>query len=365
VPSTLVYAIPPAGRRGSMGRAARLRSMKKSALGLFLLAPLVGEYLLGNVTIRDIGGLLFLAPLYGGGALLIREVARRTGKGWPTILALGLAYGLLEAGVFDGSLFSASYEGVDYDAVRIPVLGVSAFYGLQFVINHAVWSIGIPILLAETLTRRHRSTPWLGRIGLTVTAVIYLTGGVLIRQSMADGGEYHVAWARAAGVVLIALILITIAFTLPGPAPRESARRVPRPRLLGVAAFVLASSYFVLPATWLGVTLTITIVALAAGLVARLSRRAGWQTRHQVALATGALLTYAWAGFLITSLKHDSSPVAFAGNGVFTAAALALIVLARRAASAQPAASPTPAAAASPTPALGGSSQPAGYDKTG
>jgi hypothetical protein len=45
------------------------------AVGLFLLAPLVGEYLLGNLSIRDIVALLFLAPMYGGGALLIREVA--------------------------------------------------------------------------------------------------------------------------------------------------------------------------------------------------------------------------------------------------------------------------------------------------
>jgi hypothetical protein len=53
------------------------------AVGLFLLAPLVGEYLLGNLSIRDIVALLFLAPMYGGGALLIREVARRTGRGVP------------------------------------------------------------------------------------------------------------------------------------------------------------------------------------------------------------------------------------------------------------------------------------------
>jgi sulfite exporter TauE/SafE len=329
-PSTLVYAMPSAGRRDGAGRAATLRFMKKSALGLFFLAPLIGEYLLGNVTIRDIGGLVLLAPLYGGGALLIREVVRRTGKGWPTILALGLAYGLLEAGVFDGSLFSANYEGVDYDAVRIPVLDVSAFYGLQFVINHAAWSIGIPILLTETLTRRHRTTPWLGRIGLTVTVLVYLAAGLLIRSDTARSGEYHVSWARGAGVVLIAVLLIAIALTLPGPSPRESTRWVPRPWLVGVAAFVLSSAYFVLPATWRGVLLTIKIVLLTAWLVSRLSRRAGWQTRHQVALAAGALVTYAWAGFLITNLKHDNDRVAFAGNGVFTLAALALIVVALR-----------------------------------
>jgi hypothetical protein len=321
---------PSDGRSGEGRPEAKLRPMKKSALALFFLAPLVGEYLLGNVTIRAIGALILLAPLYGGGALLIREVSRRTGKGWPTILALGLAYGLLEAGVFDGSLFSASYEGVDYDAVRIPVLGVSAFYGLQFVINHAAWSIGIPILLTETLTPRHRTTPWLGRIGLAVTAVVYLAAGLIIRLDSVRTGENHGSWAQVAGVVVVAVLLIALAFTLPGPSPHASTRWAPRPWLVGVVAFVLASAYLVLPATWRGVLLTIKIVALTAWLVARLSRRAGWQTRHQVALAAGALLTYAWAGFLITGLKHHDDPVAFAGNGAFAVGAIALIVVALR-----------------------------------
>jgi hypothetical protein len=44
-----------------------------------------------NVSIVEIGALPLLALLYGSGAILIREVARRTGRGWPTILVLGLA----------------------------------------------------------------------------------------------------------------------------------------------------------------------------------------------------------------------------------------------------------------------------------
>ena len=57
------------------------------AIGLFFLAPLVAEFLLGDLPINLLGALLVLAPLYGGGALLIREVVRRTGGGWPNIFA--------------------------------------------------------------------------------------------------------------------------------------------------------------------------------------------------------------------------------------------------------------------------------------
>lgn len=69
-----------------------------AALGLFLLAPFIGEFLLGNLTIGELGLGPVLAPLYGCGALLVREVARRTGRGWPTMVMLAAAYTLTEEG---------------------------------------------------------------------------------------------------------------------------------------------------------------------------------------------------------------------------------------------------------------------------
>jgi hypothetical protein len=52
--------------------------------GLMILSPFVGEYLLGNVPARQLYLLPFLIPLYGAGAILVREVARRTGGGCTT-----------------------------------------------------------------------------------------------------------------------------------------------------------------------------------------------------------------------------------------------------------------------------------------
>ena len=48
------------------------------ALALMFTAPLVAEFLLGNLPIKLLPALIVLAPMYGGGALLIREMARRT-----------------------------------------------------------------------------------------------------------------------------------------------------------------------------------------------------------------------------------------------------------------------------------------------
>jgi hypothetical protein len=86
--------------------------MKRAApvLALLLLAPWVGEFLLGNISIRRLPGLLILVLLYGCGALLIREVTLRTGHGWPTILLLGAAYGVIEAGIVDQAMFTPSFK---------------------------------------------------------------------------------------------------------------------------------------------------------------------------------------------------------------------------------------------------------------
>ena len=97
-----------------------------AVLGLFFLAPISAEYLLGYDDIIGrpwelVFGLLIFGPLYGAPALLIREAARRAGRGWPTILTLSFAAGLIQAGLIDQSLFNPDYRGIPYWAdLRVP-----------------------------------------------------------------------------------------------------------------------------------------------------------------------------------------------------------------------------------------------------
>jgi hypothetical protein len=70
-----------------------------------VLAPIVAEFLLGDFSLRQLPLLPLFLPQYGGGSLLIREVVRRTGRGWPSMLLLAVAYGLIEEGFTTQSLF--------------------------------------------------------------------------------------------------------------------------------------------------------------------------------------------------------------------------------------------------------------------
>jgi hypothetical protein len=124
--------------------------------------PWVGEFLLGNISVRRLPALLIMVLLYGCGALLIREVTRRTHRGWLTIILLGAAYGIIEAGIVDQSMFNPSFEGWDFQAVTpVPALGISAWYAWAFVVGHSVWSIAVPIALVAVrrLVERARVSP--------------------------------------------------------------------------------------------------------------------------------------------------------------------------------------------------------------
>ena len=159
------------------------------ALGLFFLAPLSAEYLIGydesvGRPVELIGGLLILGPLYGGPALIIREVVRRSGRGWPSVLLLAAAFGLVQAGLVDQSMFNPSYRDIeDWDDKRnptfIPAAGFSAHMALNSIVGHVIWSISAPIAVMETLVPRRSTTPWLGAAGLTITAVLYVFASLL------------------------------------------------------------------------------------------------------------------------------------------------------------------------------------------
>jgi hypothetical protein len=120
------------------------------AIGLLILSPACAEYITGyddstGKPLELVGNLLIFSPLYGAAALLIRELARRFGVGWLEIIALSAAFGIVQAGVVDQSLFSESYRQIEYwnDLVQptwIEQLGCGAYPAMVFIVGHVIWS---------------------------------------------------------------------------------------------------------------------------------------------------------------------------------------------------------------------------------
>ena len=100
-----------------------------AVLTLLLLSPFVGEILLGNVPPDPVSWLVMspqLMLLYGGGAVLIREVSRRLGRGYPSMAMLAFAYALILEGIVLGTMFNRDYLGLGLlDYGWVPQLGTS------------------------------------------------------------------------------------------------------------------------------------------------------------------------------------------------------------------------------------------------
>jgi len=270
---------------------------------LVLLAPYIGEFLFGNTTLSMAFSYLIDAAMYGAGAVLVREVARRTGRGWPTMLALSLGYGLVEEGLGDMSLFNPDFAG--QHLLRAGNLfGIGWPWWLFVLTLHVVWSMGASIALAEALFARRGTAPWLGRVGLTVTAVVFAASiGIMqavFRTGFANFPGYRLSAGQAALTLALVAASVAVAFAFRRVGHPTGTGRVPAPWLVvllaAVAGGIFQIAVHILPGGW---PVPVFLALYAAGIVAlvRWSRRTGWSARHRFSPAAGALLVYCVVGF--------------------------------------------------------------------
>ncbi|MFG6196785.1 hypothetical protein [Nonomuraea sp. JJY05] len=302
------------------------------ALGLALLSPLVAEFLLGDFPLTYLSFLLLLAPTYGGAAVVIREVARRKGLGWPGIVLMALAYGVFEEGIMTMSLFNPNYAGQRLlDPGYVSALGIGVPWTLFVLALHTVWSVSVPIAVMEELAGERRTTPWLGRAGLGVAAALAVLGAASTTLFSYQNGHFLASVPQLVSIVVIVVLLVVAAFRLPRPG--RSAGRAPSPWLVFGAALA-AGLVFELQTVIQGLPVWLTIAALVAaeaGIawpVLTWSAREGWDGRHRMALGGGALLTYAWHAFFSRPLVPSSPGLDLASHLVFGLGAVALLVVA-------------------------------------
>ncbi|MFE6306420.1 hypothetical protein [Nocardiopsis sp. NPDC057823] len=340
-------------------------------LGLLLLAPVCAEYLYGyDDSTGDprelLGGLFLFAPLYGGAAVLIREVVRRTGRGWPAVLLLGAAFGVVQAGLVDLSLFNPSYRGIPYwedmfSSSLLPAPGVNPNLALVFTAGHAVWSVTVPIAVVESLAPRTAARPWLGWFGLAVVAAGFAAAAVLVLRWSVETEGFVPSAGQAVGAAAAALALGAAAFLWRGPA-RPDPRPAPPPWAVGgtvlaalglpgaVAHLLRAvglgegpwriadSSWFLIG--WPGFAVNLAVLGGLAVLLARWSARAGWGPRHVLAAAGGALLANVFTAFLARPIGDVAAAAKYTHNTVALLGSLAVLALGfRRLRKARP---PTP-----------------------
>ena len=282
------------------------------AVGLFFLAPLVAEFLLGNLPITLLPALVLLAPLYGGGALLIREVTRRAGRGVPTMLVLGVALRAAGGGhrhpvAVQPALRRARpaqrrLRPVAGDRGAVDAVRADPARGGQHDRADRRWPSCAP---AE------RTGPWLGRPGLVVD------GGAARRRDrrerrVPDGNDpFRASPAQFVGVVVLAAL--ADASGCGSPAARTCPAPCPRRGRSGSSGWWRAWLSELAPLSYAGVAVLVALWVGLAALAARWSVRAAWTPRHTLAAAAAALVTYAWHAFPETPVV-PASPVRRSGR---------------------------------------------------
>jgi hypothetical protein len=312
------------------------------AVLLTLLAPIVAEFLLGDFSIRKLALVLALLPLYGGGALLIRETARRTGRGWPSIVLLAVAYSLLEEGFLTQSLFNPNYVGqrlLDYG--YIPALGTSLNWSVFVLSIHVVWSIATPILIAEAIAADRRTQPWLRTVGFVIATILFLLGCAMTAAYSLESSPFVATKGQFVASGLLVGLAIAGAFTIGAAGePRRAASEAMAPRPVWVFLVTLALAILFMIAEPIardrGLAPAVSVIArvaceaIAALLIVRWSRLRGWRPAHYVAVASGTTLTYALFGLSAflqghTNLGAPTDRIDVAGQVMLSGAVFLLI----------------------------------------
>jgi hypothetical protein len=300
-------------RRMTLPMARARVGNRWAALTLAVLAPVSAELTWGLVPMTMLWFVVLLVPMYGAGILLLREAVVRAGRGWPSILVLGLAYELVEDGFGLQALSSPTLYGAAGWGPR--VLGLNLPYWEANVLYHVVFSAVIPILLTDLLFPAHRRAPYLGRTGLVGTAVAAVAGVGLLRVTVPpvmDPGYTAPLPVLAGTGVAVAVLAVLALVVLPRrePGPRTATAVPHRGALAALAAlatvvglglvFPVAGAAQPAFTRGAGVAVPMLLAALlaagAVALVRRWARSAAWSDRHALALAGGALVAHSAFG---------------------------------------------------------------------
>ena len=275
---------------------------------LLILAPVIGEVLSGSTRLSVLFVLIPEIMVWGGGALLCRELVRRWRAGATSLLLLGLALSIAEEFIIQQtSIAPLPFPGVNSAYGRY--LGVNWIYLLFMLGFESVWVVLIPVQVTELIIPKHREEPWLRKRGVIATCVAFFIGSRIAwygwtqqARPRLHAGPYHPpAILIVIGIVSIA-ILIGLAWLLRayGHSGQIDSRQPANPWLVGFKAFIFGAAWFELigllfvphpgPAVWIPLVAGPVWALLAFAIVRYWSAAQGWRDIHRFALSFGAVV---------------------------------------------------------------------------
>ena len=304
-------------------------------LTMTFFALAFGEFMTGGIVVTPLTpiGLLVLYPFvpltYGLGALLVREVTLRWGKGWGTKLLLAGAYALVLQGLFTHVLFGpASSPDVGFYGTYGRWLGVNWGLVPLALYEDGIVAIGLGFFLTDELLPRIKGRAIVPRIALApllvglaallAWAYIYINSNNDLPPTVAFASTPPLPTLLLLATVIAALVLLAWRVRPDVLRPRTELPTVSPLWMtgLGLAAFggmVLYGSVLTRRIPWPAVAILLygALGLLLLGLTLRwVGEREGLAQRG--ALVLGAILP--WAVFDLTlAAGGDLGALAVAG----------------------------------------------------
>jgi hypothetical protein len=287
------------------------------ALTLMILAPVIAEVLSGATKLSYISALIPEILVWGGGALLIRELVCRWGGGWTSVFLLGLGLAIAEEFLIQQTSI-APLPWLGNTPAYGRVWGVNWVYFLYMLGYESVWVVLIPAQLTELIFPKRRDEQWLRSGQLVIVFLLFVVGSLVAWFSWTQRARPMVFHVPKYAPPLITVILGALASSLLAvmsyvvrttPAPVAGAsRKAPSLWLVALGTVALAFAWYGLivlvfapqPSLplWIPIAGGIAWSGFAFFVVKRWVASAGWGDMHRWSLVSSAILVCMVAGFL-------------------------------------------------------------------
>jgi hypothetical protein len=246
--------------------------------------------------------------VWGGGALLARELVRRWQAGAASLLCLGLALSIAEEFIIQQtSIAPMPFPGVQSFTGRY--FGVNWLYFLFMLGFESVWVVLIPVQVTELIFPERRENPWLRTRGVIATIVAFLVGSRIawygwtqVARPRLHADSYHppatlilLGLAAIAGLIWLAWLARGL-----GHLRTIDSRQPAHPWIVGITGFVFGTAWFALISVifiphrdnvvWISLIAGPIWAVLAFAVVRYWSRSRGWSNWHRFALSFGTVL---------------------------------------------------------------------------
>ena len=287
-------------------------------LVLFILSPVIAELLSGSTPASRSGQLIFESVFYGSAALLIREFVIRYKFGWPSIILLGFAFGIIEEGLLLQSAFNPHFLNLDISFGRL--WGVNWRWSEIIITNHAIWSITLPVLFAELIFSSRKTQPWLSKFGIVFFTVLFLLSSFAFYTIFYKMSGFTTSWIHYVVAGLLAAGVILIATKLPINLSVKYHFKTPSALLLSIISFLVSLFWLNLlslvfkkgsgvPA-WIvelsGIMLVSIFLFFVLGWI-----KSKWNDIHRFSLVCGALYAGMVFGLIILIQSKNNLDIIF------------------------------------------------------